>query len=248
MRLLSKWQYFSFSGGIFYRISFIEYVNTSHEICIRFVLFCTDNILSLWIYVNVHYSPIFFNEKKNCESDNFVITGGTVSCRNGDLWCHQWRQVTKSTIFCFQCLALGQSCDNSSSNGMIAPEPCKVHIEGYPWNGNVIILMKFSSLAALEVVIFDNFQCSQWWKFHQNDIISISVISVKLAGWYQITTKQNKTWTMCISLKVVFIFFITNYYLCCCTWCLKPPSCKIIFRKSRLSFTFHITSGRSHET
>ena len=49
-----------------------------------------------------------------------------------------------------------------------------------PWNENVIILMKFSSLAALKVVMmttfsaasdenFVNFQCSQWWKFHQND-------------------------------------------------------------------------------
>ena len=31
-------------------------------------------------------------------------------------------------------------------------------------NKNVIILMKFSLLAALKVVKNDNFQCSQWWK------------------------------------------------------------------------------------
>ena len=37
------------------------------------------------------------------------------------------------------------------------------------WNGNVI-LIKFSILAALEAVIFDNIQCTQWQKFHQNYI------------------------------------------------------------------------------
>ena len=41
------------------------------------------------------------------------------------------------------------------------------------WNGNVCILTKFSSLAAPEV---DNFRCSQWWKFRQNDDISVSLI------------------------------------------------------------------------
>ena len=34
--------------------------------------------------------------------------------------------------------------------------------------------MKFCTLAALEVAIFGNFQCSQWWPFHQNDIFQCS--------------------------------------------------------------------------
>ena len=31
-------------------------------------------------------------EKKDRQFDNFVVTGGTVSCRNDNLWCHQSRQ------------------------------------------------------------------------------------------------------------------------------------------------------------
>ena len=44
------------------------------------------------------------------------------------------------------------------------------------WNGNAIILMKLSSLAAVQVVKNDNFHCIQWRKFHQNDISVISVL------------------------------------------------------------------------
>ena len=54
------------------------------------------------------------------------------------------------------------------------------------WNVN-IILTKFSSLAALEVVI-DNFQCSQWWKFRQNDDISISVDAALHCKVYKLVT------------------------------------------------------------
>ena len=40
---------------------------------------------------------------KGRQFDNFVVTGGTVSCHNDNLQCHQWQQIVKLTIFCFQC-------------------------------------------------------------------------------------------------------------------------------------------------
>ena len=49
------------------------------------------------------------------------------------------------------------------------------------WNGKVIILMKWRSHHFDEIFVTgsskscqnDNFCCSQWWKFHQNDGISV---------------------------------------------------------------------------
>ena len=32
---------------------------------------------------------------KGCQFDNFVVTGGTVSCRNDNLQRHQWRQSSQ---------------------------------------------------------------------------------------------------------------------------------------------------------
>ena len=39
-------------------------------------------------------SPLFeYSLKtKDRQFDNVVVTGGTVSCPNDNLWCHQWRQ------------------------------------------------------------------------------------------------------------------------------------------------------------
>ena len=41
---------------------------------------------------------------------------------------------------------------------------------------------------------FDNFRCSQWWKFHQNDDISISVcnVFVFIPGMHWHTSQKNK--------------------------------------------------------
>ena len=47
------------------------------------------------------------------------------------------------------------------------------------WNGNVVILMKFSSLAAPEVVKMTTFCAASDEKWCQNDIS----VSVKLASW-----------------------------------------------------------------
>ena len=33
-----------------------------------------------------------FTETTDRQFDNVVVTGGTVSCHNDNLWCHQWRQ------------------------------------------------------------------------------------------------------------------------------------------------------------
>ena len=42
------------------------------------------------------------------------------------------------------------------------------------WTQNFVILTKFSSLSTPETQ-FDKLQCIQWWKFRENDSISISV-------------------------------------------------------------------------
>ena len=35
------------------------------------------------------FQTIPVTENKNRQFDNFVVTGGTVSCRNDNLWCRQ---------------------------------------------------------------------------------------------------------------------------------------------------------------
>ena len=48
---------------------------------------------------------------------------------------------------------------------------------------------------------FDNFQCSQWWKFHQNEDISVSVLKCVLSvapmvlKWRSGKSLQGTTWT-----------------------------------------------------
>ena len=59
---------------------------------------------------------------------------------------------------------------------LIAPMIIQNMPKHMQWNGNVIILTKFSSLAALRKLLFWQLsQCSQWWKFNQNDDIIVSV-------------------------------------------------------------------------
>ena len=42
-------------------------------------------------------------KRKDPQFDNFVITGGTVSCRNDNLWCHQWWQSCRNdNLWCHQ--------------------------------------------------------------------------------------------------------------------------------------------------
>ena len=41
-------------------------------------------------------------KRKGRQFDNFFVIGGTVSCRNDNLRCHQWQKVVKLTIFYFQ--------------------------------------------------------------------------------------------------------------------------------------------------
>ena len=48
---------------------------------------------------------------------------------------------------------------------------------------------------------FDNFQCSQWWKFHQNEDISVSVYKHLAMMARPVLTKLFKAW----SIIVVFI-------------------------------------------
>ena len=43
------------------------------------------------------------------------------------------------------------------------------------WNRNVVILIKTFSSCCTGSCHVDNFQCSHWWKFHQNGQISVPV-------------------------------------------------------------------------
>ena len=93
---------------------------------------------------------------------------------------------------------------------------CHIH-----WNGNVVILMKFSSLAAL--VVFKNhiFQCSQWLKFRQNDDIFVSVSADDLVikrtrgrvnEW--VIKFNSLSWTADAAIHVIHIrCVITSYTL-----------------------------------
>ena len=66
------------------------------------------------------------------------------------------------------------------------------------WNEKVI-LMKFLSMAALKVVT-DNLRCNQWWKFHQNDDIFVSVFILKWVPCHQRWTSAMSVLT-CHSQK-----------------------------------------------
>ena len=81
-----------------------------------------------------------------------------------------------------------------------------------PWNENVVILTKFSSLATLEVVIlttsgvvFDNFQCSGWEIFHQNDSLPFQCNLVcTMSLWNVLFWKRTKVrfiiWIRCLKV------------------------------------------------
>ena len=66
------------------------------------------------------------------------------------------------------------------------------HLMTSSWNG--VILTKFSSLDALEIVIV-NFPCSQWQEFCQNDYLSVSVSrSEKTDAVLQTTFSHTFLW------------------------------------------------------
>ena len=54
--------------------------------------------------------------------------------------------------------------------------PQGMYLHSIHWNGNVIILTKILSLVAPKINQNDNFQCSQRWKFCQNEDISVSAL------------------------------------------------------------------------
>ena len=47
------------------------------------------------IWVNVGKMGIYTLKTKDLQFGNFVLTGGTVSCRNDNLRCHQWGQSSQ---------------------------------------------------------------------------------------------------------------------------------------------------------
>ena len=66
---------------------------------IRHRIWVTRNQLLLWI--NTRKGDDGLSQRtpssqtlrtKGRQFDNFVVTGGTVSCHNENLWCHQWWQ------------------------------------------------------------------------------------------------------------------------------------------------------------
>ena len=64
------------------------------------------------------------------------------------------------------------------------------------WNSTGFIWMKVSSLTTTQI---DNFQCSQWWKFHQNDDIFVSV-------WDDVGSWNLSSWHpgSCLNIKMSF--------------------------------------------
>ena len=53
---------------------------------------------------------------------------------------------------------------------------CTGNITSIHWSGNVVILTKIFITGCTGSCQYDNFQWSQWWKFHENDNISIECI------------------------------------------------------------------------
>ena len=65
--------------------------------------FICNICIEIFILNSVWQRDTFTLKTKGHQFDNFVVIGCTVSCNN-NLRCHQWRQVVKLTIFCFQCI------------------------------------------------------------------------------------------------------------------------------------------------
>ena len=47
------------------------------------------------------------SKTKGRQFDNFVVIGGTISCSNDNLRCHQWWRSCQSDDLCFQCIRMG---------------------------------------------------------------------------------------------------------------------------------------------
>ena len=69
--------------------------------CCHTVVFAWKVVKSrFWLAFRVYISL----KIKHRQFDNFVVAGGTVSCHNDNLRCHQWRQSCQIATFCFRCL------------------------------------------------------------------------------------------------------------------------------------------------
>ena len=88
----------------------IHHIWTMKQFCLREV----RRLAAHWFLILsgsfclVHFlsAVTICTEKKRSSGWKFVITGGTVSCRNDNLWCHQWQQSCQIDDLFSMCVPL----------------------------------------------------------------------------------------------------------------------------------------------
>ena len=141
---------------------------------------CTIDVWSGWVRATLDFGCNHYwstvKKTNDCRFDNFVVTGGTVSCRYDT----RHDKVVKLTIFCFQWSILRLSWpvlvkSTGMNRGCIDRCQCLLP----RWTTHAVV----KTYTETEIFITgctgscqnDNFQCSQWLKFRQNDDIFVSV-------------------------------------------------------------------------
>ena len=72
---------------------------------------------------------------------------------------------------------------------------------------------------------FDNFQCSQWWKFHQNEDISVSVHNLHWTGILRLHSSQKKKKNSMSYYQILFLGF--------------KDSCKFVISSRNIVYNYH---------
>ena len=106
-------------------------------------------------------------KQKGSQSYYFVFPGHIRGCDNDKLRCSQWLQSNHHDMYKFQCCKI--------TNG----EQCAHFLECH-WNRNVVIMMTFSALIALEIAKMTTSDAVQSKMKIWSNNISISVALYKL--------------------------------------------------------------------
>ena len=96
------------------------------------------------------------------------------------------------------------------------------------WNENVLIFDKIFIIGCIERCQNDNFQCSQWWKFQQNDNITISVFQERRSLYWQRALGAAMfviQWSSRLGITV-----IVNYWAMCSRMCPQIHSREMLSR------------------
>ena len=89
------------------------------------IFYCVASSVVCWCPISIKCQCIYR------PTENFVVIGGTVSCRNDNLWCQQWRQSCQIDDLLFSVGAM-----KAKSGPLVMPD---LHLKGsVRWHDDVI--------------------------------------------------------------------------------------------------------------